>query len=72
MAFPKWRSTFLAALMLGMLALPMASAADSDGDGVDDSVDDCPFAAGATSTDRNGCPDRTEMELQISTMVGPQ
>ena len=58
MAFPKWRSTFLAALMLGMLALPMASAADSDGDGVDDSVDDCPFAAGTSSTDRNGCPDR--------------
>ena len=58
MAFPKWRSVFLAALMLGMLALPMASAADSDGDGVDDSVDDCPFAAGTSSTDRDGCPDR--------------
>ena len=58
MAFPKWRSTFLAALMLGMLVLPMASAADSDGDGVDDSVDDYPYAAGNSSTDRDGCPDR--------------
>lgn len=44
--------------MLGMLALPMASAADNDGDGVENSVDDCPYAAGNSNIDRDGCPDR--------------
>ena len=58
MAFPKWRSLFLTALMVGMLALPMASASDIDGDGVEDSSDDCPYAPGNSSTDRTGCPDR--------------
>ena len=58
MALPKWRSLFLTALMVGMLALPMASAADSDGDGVEDSSDDCPYSAGDSSVDRSGCPDR--------------
>ena len=57
MALPKLRSMFLTALMVGMLALPIASAADIDGDGVDDSSDDCPYAPG-NSTDRTGCPDR--------------
>ncbi len=33
-------------------------AADSDGDGVQDSADDCPWAAGNSSVDRAGCPDR--------------
>ena len=58
MALPKWRSLFLTALMVGMLALPMASASDIDGDGVEDSSDDCPYAPGNSNTDRNGCPDR--------------
>ena len=44
--------------MVGMLALPMASASDIDGDGVEDSSDDCPYAPGNSSTDRTGCPDR--------------
>ena len=35
-----------------------AQAADSDGDGVMDSADDCPWSAGTSSVDRNGCPDR--------------
>ncbi|MGB2236707.1 MAG: WD40 repeat domain-containing protein, partial [Candidatus Poseidoniaceae archaeon] len=48
----------MAALMVGMLALPMASAADSDGDGIDDSSDDCPYSYGDSSVDRSGCPDR--------------
>ena len=58
MALPKWRSLILTALMVGMLALPLASAADTDGDGLDDSTDDCPFAAGNSSVDRDGCPDK--------------
>ena len=35
-----------------------AQAADSDGDGVQDSADDCPWAAGDSTVDRDGCPDR--------------
>ncbi len=58
MAFTGWRSLFMAALMVGMLVLPMASAADSDGDGIDDSSDDCPYSYGDSSVDRSGCPDR--------------
>ena len=57
MALLKWRSLFLAALMMGMLALPLASAADSDGDGVDDSSDNCPYSPGNSTIDRVGCPD---------------
>ena len=49
MALPKWRSLLLTALMVGMLALPIASAADTDGDGIDDSSDDCPYSAGNSS-----------------------
>ena len=58
MALPKWRSLLLTALMVGMLALPIASAADTDGDGIDDSSDDCPYSAGNSTVDRSGCPDR--------------
>ncbi len=36
----------------------MALAADSDGDGVQDSSDDCPWAAGNSTVDKDGCPDR--------------
>ena len=52
------RAFFLVFLMLIMSLSPLASAADSDGDGVDDSVDDCPWSAGTSSVDRDGCPDR--------------
>ncbi|HII11117.1 MAG TPA: hypothetical protein HA356_03480, partial [Candidatus Poseidoniaceae archaeon] len=41
-----------------MALVPIAMGADSDGDGVEDSVDDCPWAAGTSSVDRDGCPDR--------------
>ena len=51
------RGLFLVLLMLFMVLAPLANAADSDGDGIDDSVDDCRFAAGTSTLDRNGCPD---------------
>ena len=51
------RGIFLVLLMLFMVLAPLANAADSDGDGIDDSVDDCRFAAGTSTLDRNGCPD---------------
>ena len=36
----------------------MTASADSDGDGVSDSTDDCIWASGTSSVDRIGCPDR--------------
>ncbi len=51
-------SIFLVLILLGMIALPIASAGDLDQDGIDDSQDDCPLAAGNSTSDRNGCPDR--------------
>ena len=44
--------------MLIMVLAPLASAADSDGDGFENSIDDCPWAAGLSNIDRDGCPDR--------------
>jgi len=44
--------------MVSMSCLNLVSGADRDGDGIDDSADDCPFAAGDSTVDRNGCPDR--------------
>ena len=35
----------------------LASAADIDGDGVEDANDDCPYAYGTSTVDRDGCPD---------------
>ncbi len=52
-------SALLILLMLGVVLTPLsASAADSDGDTVDDSLDDCPHAAGTSTIDKTGCPDR--------------
>ena len=46
-------------LMAGIVLSPLsAHAADSDGDGVEDSLDDCPWAYGTSNTDRDGCPDK--------------
>ncbi|MEE2667161.1 MAG: hypothetical protein VYC27_05930 [Candidatus Thermoplasmatota archaeon] len=52
-----------AVLLMGMMVLallPMtllASAADIDGDGVEDANDACPYAYGTSTVDRDGCPD---------------
>ena len=52
------RALLLVFLMISMSGLSLASGADADGDGVDDSVDDCLYAAGNSTVDRTGCPDR--------------
>ena len=53
------RALLLAVLMVtGTLFVSSAMADDTDGDGTDDSVDDCPVAAGNSTLDRTGCPDR--------------
>jgi WD40 repeat protein len=44
--------------MVVSVLLPLSTAYDTDGDGVDDSVDDCPLAFGNSTVDRDGCPDR--------------
>ncbi|MDE0558252.1 MAG: WD40 repeat domain-containing protein, partial [Candidatus Poseidoniaceae archaeon] len=51
-------STLLALILISMIFLPFATAGDTDMDGIDDSVDDCPVAAGNSTIDRVGCPDR--------------
>ena len=48
----------LVALMMAMALTPIVMGADSDGDGIEDSVDDCPWSAGTSDVDRDGCPDR--------------
>ena len=51
-------SILLSLLMVSIVALPLATAGDTDGDGVDDALDNCPVAAGNSTVDRTGCPDR--------------
>ena len=58
MASTPRRAFTLVFLMISMSCLNLVSGADRDGDGIDDSADDCPFAAGNSTVDRNGCPDR--------------
>jgi len=58
MAGTAQRALLLVFLMVSMSGLSIVSGADTDGDGVDDSVDDCPVAAGNSTVDRTGCPDR--------------
>ena len=52
-------SIFLAMLMVTSLLywVPNSLAADGDGDGFDDSIDDCPFALGTSTSGLLGCPD---------------
>ena len=51
-------SLLLSALFLTSLVSISAQAGDIDGDGFEDSSDDCPYAPGDSTVDRNGCPDR--------------
>ncbi len=52
------KAILLSALMLCVVFTPISTALDGDGDGVNDDVDICPFAAGtANSTLGLGCPD---------------
>ncbi|MDA8529903.1 hypothetical protein N9K54_01070 [Candidatus Poseidonia alphae] len=53
----KKRALFLTLFFVMSLFAPIAFAADSDGDGYDNTADDCPFSYGTSSTDRDGCPD---------------
>ncbi len=45
-------------LLLHTVVVPTAGAADADGDGIDDALDECPHASGDSTVDRQGCPDR--------------
>ena len=54
----KFLSLLLMMLMVSAVWATSVSASDSDGDGTDDSSDDCPNAAGTSTIDRVGCPDR--------------
>jgi WD40 repeat protein len=57
----KTSSFILTMMMLSMaftvISLPSAGAADGDGDGIDDALDDCEFASGNSTVDYIGCPD---------------
>ena len=54
----KHGAVLLVLLFLVSVTSLAAQAADSDGDGVQDSADDCPWAAGTSTVDKSGCPDR--------------
>lgn len=47
-----------AILLFSPFFLTVVSALDTDGDGVDDHLDNCPLAYGNSTLDRDGCPDR--------------
>ncbi|MED5486237.1 MAG: DUF5711 family protein, partial [Candidatus Thermoplasmatota archaeon] len=54
-----FRAIIISALMVtSTLLAGSVLAADTEGDGADDTVDDCPVAAGNSTLDRTGCPDR--------------
>ena len=54
MASASRRALTLIFLMISMSWVTLASGADIDGDGVDDSVDDCIYAAGNSTVERTG------------------
>ena len=51
-------AVLLTFLFLVSVTSMSVQAADSDGDGVQDSADDCPWSAGTSTVDKDGCPDR--------------
>ena len=66
------RGSTLIALMILVVFLPLATnAADADGDGIEDSLDDCPWAYGTSTIDRDGCPDRRFSYLRIVGIILP-
>ena len=52
------RTVLLVLSTLVLATMPITASADSDGDGVNDSTDDCIWSSGTSSIDRVGCPDR--------------
>ncbi|MFL2882531.1 MAG: hypothetical protein ACJ0CN_05090 [Candidatus Poseidoniaceae archaeon] len=52
------RTALLVLSILVLATMPITVSADSDGDGVSDSTDDCIWSSGTSSVDRVGCPDR--------------
>ena len=56
--WPKQGAILLAFLFLVSVTSIAAQAADTDGDGVQDSADDCPWSPGNSTVDKSGCPDR--------------
>ena len=54
----KHGAVLLVFLFLVSVTSLATQAADSDGDGVQDTADDCPWAAGTSTVDKDGCPDR--------------
>ena len=56
---PSKHGAFLLAFLFLLSVTSLAAqAADSDGDGVLDSADDCPWSSGTSTVDKDGCPDR--------------
>ena len=60
--FGKKTSSFILTMMMlsmafTVISMPSAAAADGDGDGIDDALDDCLFAPGNSTVNYIGCPD---------------
>ena len=53
----KLRSVSIVFILMIVYLAPLVSA-DSDGDGVADTADDCVWSPGTSTADRVGCPDR--------------
>lgn len=45
-------------MLCSLFTVQFSGATDGDGDGIDDALDDCEFAAGNSSIDFSGCPDQ--------------
>ena len=58
-ASPSRASAFISSIIILVVFAPLTSvsAVDGDGDGLDDSIDDCPYASGNSTIGYSGCPD---------------